>query len=143
MPRARERQRRDERAAAAATDIAIEPQSIASATTATDVSVGATVPAHAPRVAPPVPHFELPTQELEQLADGAGLHWVHSDVDKVRSVQQAIAAEPLPPHVPRERKPMALPDDGPLVLVETRKDLSELALPFERPAPTEPASPQH
>jgi ribonuclease E len=50
----------------------------------------------------------------------------------VQAVQQAIAAEPKPAHVPRERKPVALADDGPLVLVETRKDLSQLALPFER-----------
>ena len=32
----------------------------------------------------------------------------------------------------RERKAVVLPDDGPLVLVETRKDLSQIALPFER-----------
>ncbi|HEU5293747.1 MAG TPA: Rne/Rng family ribonuclease, partial [Burkholderiaceae bacterium] len=86
---------------------------------------------------PPVPHFDLPTQELQQLADGAGLHWVHSDADKVRVVQEAIAAEPRPAHVPRERKPLVLPDDGPLVLVETRKDLSQIALPFERQAPAQ------
>jgi hypothetical protein len=29
---------------------------------------------------------------------------------------------------------VVLPDEGPLVLVETRKDLSQLALPFERQA---------
>lgn len=81
-----------------------------------------------------MPRFDLPTHELEQIADGAGLQWVQSDADKVRSVQQAIAAEPPPAHVPRERKPVVLADDGPLVLVETRKDLSELALPFERQA---------
>jgi len=64
---------------------------------------------------------------------------VHSDADKVRSVQAAIAAEPPATHVPRERKPVALPDDGPLVLVETRKDLAELMLPFERQSnPTQP-----
>jgi alkanesulfonate monooxygenase SsuD/methylene tetrahydromethanopterin reductase-like flavin-dependent oxidoreductase (luciferase family) len=63
-----------------------------------------------------------------------------SDADKVRSVQQAIAAEPPPSRVPRERKPMVLADDGPLVLVETRKDLSQLGLPFERQA-TAPAQP--
>jgi len=54
-------------------------------------------------------------------------------------VQAAIAAEPPATHVPRERKPVALPDDGPLVLVETRKDLAELMLPFERQSnPTQP-----
>jgi ribonuclease E len=87
-----------------------------------------------------VPQFDLPTHALEQLADEAGLQWVQSDADKVRSVQQAIAAEPLPAHVPRERKTTVLADDGPLVLVETRKDLSQLGLPFERQA-TAPAQP--
>ena len=82
----------------------------------------------------PAPPFELPLTELQQLADGAGLLWVHSDAGKVQAVQQAIAAEPKPVHVPRERRVVALPDDGPLVLVETRKDLSQLALPFERQA---------
>jgi ribonuclease E len=90
---------------------------------------------------PSLPQFHLPTQELQHLADGAGLQWVHSDADKVRLVQQAIAAEPRPMHVPRERKPMVLPDDGPLVLVETRKDLSQLALPFERQAAAQAAQP--
>jgi ribonuclease E len=85
-----------------------------------------------------VPAFELPLGDLQQIADGAGLQWVHSDADKVQTVQQAIAAEPAPVHVPRERKPVALPDDGPLVLVETRKDLSELTLPFERQGQTPP-----
>src|SRR5206468_12221655 len=88
---------------------------------------------------PPVPAFELPLGELQQIADGAGLQWVHSDGDKVQAVHEAIAAAPTPAHVPRERKPMALPDDGPLVLVETRKDLSELTLPFERQGQTPPA----
>jgi ribonuclease E len=100
------------------------------------------LPAHAPVTMPPVPHFELPTHELQQLADGAGLQWVHSDADKVQAVRQAIAAEPRPVHVPRERKPVELLDDGPLVLVETRKDLSQLALPFERAAAAQAQPPQ-
>lgn len=92
-------------------------------------------PARAAVAAPPVPRFELPLSDLQQLAVGAGLSWVNSDADKVSAVQQAIAAEPKPAHVPRERKVAALPDDGPLVLVETRKDLSQIALPFERQSP--------
>jgi ribonuclease E len=35
-------------------------------------------------------------------------------------------------HVPRLPRPRVLIDDGPLVLVETRKDLSQLKLPFEQ-----------
>jgi ribonuclease E len=34
--------------------------------------------------------------------------------------------------VPRVIKPVVLIDEGPLVLVETRRDLAGLTLPFER-----------
>ena len=40
--------------------------------------------------------------------------------------------EPKPVHVPREPRRHVLEDVGPLVLVETRKDLSQLKLPFEQ-----------
>ena len=65
------------------------------------------------------------------VAGGAGLEWVNSDADKVRAVQQAMADAPKPVRVPREPKPVVLADEGPLVLVETRKDLSQIKLPFE------------
>ena len=42
-----------------------------------------------------------------------------------------MAAEPQPIHVPRERPPAVVLDEGPLVLVETRKDLRDVKLPFE------------
>ncbi|HEX6362004.1 MAG TPA: hypothetical protein VFZ93_03555, partial [Albitalea sp.] len=70
-------------------------------------------------------------QDLQALAAGAGLQWVGSDAEKVRAVQAAMAAEPAPIHVPREPKPAVIVDEGPLVLVETRKDLSQFKLPFE------------
>jgi ribonuclease E len=90
-----------------------------------------TTPAPAPApVAPPEP-FVLPIDRLAELAREAGLEWVSSDADKVRAVQEAMAREPKPVHVPRERKPLVLVDEGPLVLVETRKDLSQIKLPFE------------
>jgi ribonuclease E len=38
-------------------------------------------------------------------------------------------------HVPRAPRPRVVIDDGPLVLVETRKDLSQLKLPFEQRQP--------
>jgi ribonuclease E len=47
-------------------------------------------------------------------------------------VQAAIAAEPQPVRVPRERPAAIVIDEGPLVLVETRRDLRELKLPFEQ-----------
>jgi ribonuclease E len=75
--------------------------------------------------------YVLPIEDLRAVAAGSGLEWVQSDADKIAAVQAAIAAAPKPAHVPRERKVVLLPDEGPLVLVETRKDLSQLKLPFE------------
>jgi ribonuclease E len=82
-------------------------------------------------VAVRVPEFVLPASELEALATSAGLQWVGSDAEKVRTVQEAMAREPAPVHVPREPKPPVALDEGPLVLVETRKDLSQITLPFD------------
>ena len=67
---------------------------------------------------------------LTRIAQGSGLQWVNSDADKVAAVQAAIAAEPRPVLTPRERPPSIVVDEGPLVLVETRKDLRNLNLPF-------------
>jgi ribonuclease E len=72
----------------------------------------------------------LPVSSLIQVAEGSGLHWVNSDPEKIAQVQAAIAGEPKPMHVPRVRPPAVVLDEGPLVLVETRKDLSEMKLPF-------------
>jgi hypothetical protein len=79
---------------------------------------------------PKVQAFELPIASLIQVAEGSGLQWVNSDPEKIAQVQAAIAAEPKPVHVPRERPPAVVLDEGPLVLVETRKDLSDMKLPF-------------
>ena len=76
--------------------------------------------------------YTLDIGNLQTLAEGSGLVWVHSDGDKVAQAQAAIAAEPRPVHVPREPKPVAVLDEGPLVLVETRRDLRNLVLPFEQ-----------
>lgn len=88
-------------------------------------------------VASTMPHIQaytLPLASLQQLARDAGLEWVNSDADKVAAVQAAIAAEPKPVRIPRERPPVVILDEGPLVLVETRKDLSAMVLPFEESA---------
>jgi ribonuclease E len=79
---------------------------------------------------PRVQSYTLPLSDLQQIASGSGLEWVNSDADKVAAVQAAIAAEPKPVHVPRERPPVVVIDEGPLVLVETRKDLADMKLPF-------------
>ena len=92
------------------------------------------VAAPAPRSAEPIriEPYVLPTGSLSDLASAAGLQWVQSDADKISAVQAAMTAEPKPVHVPREPKRHVLEDVGPLVLVETRKDLSQLKLPFEQ-----------
>ena len=99
-----------------------------------------TAPAPAPATPSPVPtgmpkvaSYSLPINSLQQIANGSGLEWVNSDADKVAAVQAAIAAEPKPVHVPRERPAPVVIDEGPLVLVETRRDLSQVKLPFETP----------
>jgi len=101
----------------------------------------APVPAAAPRAVeapgtrglPKVQPFSLSVETLDQVAQASGLEWVNSNAEKVAQVQAAIAAEPKPVHVPREPKPPVVLDDGPLVLVETRKDLRDMKLPFENP----------
>ena len=79
---------------------------------------------------PRVQAFALPVAELIEVATRSGLQWVNSDPEKIALVQAAIAAEPQPVHVPRERPPLVVSDEGPLILVETRKDLSDMKLPF-------------
>ncbi len=109
--------------------------------TAVDAPAPAPAPAHAPapapvtvsaRALPKVQPFELPLAELAQVAEGSGLHWVNSDADRIAEVRAAIAAEPKAIHVPRERPAAVVLDDGPLVLVETRRDLGKMTLPFEQ-----------
>ena len=81
---------------------------------------------------PKVTPFALPVDQLAAVAQASGLQWINSDADKVAQVQAQIDAEPRPIRVPRERPPAVEIDDGPLVLVETRRDLREMKLPFEQ-----------
>jgi ribonuclease E len=75
--------------------------------------------------------FTLPVDELAALARAAGLEWVQSDANKVAAAQAAIAAEPAPVHVPREPRPAPVVSEGPLVLIETRRDLRDMRWPFD------------
>ena len=83
---------------------------------------------------PKVASYDLPLQDLAQIAQGSGLQWVNSDTSKIAEAQAAIALEAKPVHVPRERPPIVTATDGPLVLVETRRDLRDTVLPFDKPA---------
>ncbi len=76
--------------------------------------------------APQVQSYELPLDQLAQVAESSGLQWVNSDAEKIAAVQAAMAAEPKPAHVPRERPPVIVVSEGPLVLVETKRDLSSM-----------------
>ncbi|MGI4778480.1 MAG: Rne/Rng family ribonuclease [Janthinobacterium lividum] len=105
-----------------ATGVHVSPQ--------TGQAVSMTTEGQLPKVQP----FELPLAALAQIAEGSGLQWVNSDAARVALVHASIAAEPKPVHVPRERPPSVIVDDGPLVLVETRRNLSGTVLPFERNA---------
>ena len=92
----------------------------------------AVAPEAAPAGMPRVQPFTLPVEALQAVAAASGLQWVNSDSEKIAAVQAAIAAEPKPVHVPRERPPVVVLDEGPLVLVETRRDLAAMTLPFEQ-----------
>jgi ribonuclease E len=108
---------------------------IEAALSAHDSGVAAPTPAPTPAPSPsPVvaaQPFVLPLSDLQAIAEGAGLQWVNSDADKIAAAQAAIAAEPAPAPLGREPAPVTVLDEGPLVLVETRKDLSQVKLPFE------------
>ena len=78
--------------------------------------------------------YVLPTESLTSVAQSVGLEWVNSDADKIQAVQAAMAAEPQLARAPRALRPAVVVDDGPLVLVETKRDLSQLKLPFEQRA---------
>ena len=98
----------------------------------------AAVVADAPAPTAPVrvEPYVLALDELHSIAESAGLSWVNSDAEKVATVQAAIAAEPQPVHVPRERPAVVAVDEGPLILVETRKDLAQVQLPFDASNPS-------
>ena len=90
--------------------------------------------ATAPRSMPAVGSYSLPIADMGAVAAGSGLQWVNSDPAKIAAVQAQIAAEPKPVHVPRERPSAVVVDEGPLVLVETKRDLRNMVLPFEAQA---------
>jgi ribonuclease E len=87
--------------------------------------------AAAPAGLPKVQAYALPVADMAQIAESSGLQWVGSDAAKIAAVQAQIAAEPKPVHVPRERPPVVEIKNEPLVMVETKRDLAEMKLPFQ------------
>ncbi|MGC9161978.1 MAG: Rne/Rng family ribonuclease [Thiomonas sp.] len=99
---------------------------------AAEIAPDATPPAPSPTalaVSPQSTAEVLPVEELQARVQAAGLVWVQSDPQAIRRAQEALAAQPAPIHVPRERKPVPKLDEGPLILVETVRTLPTLPLP--------------
>ncbi|MDW5443678.1 Rne/Rng family ribonuclease [Polaromonas sp. SM01] len=119
--------------------VAPQPAPVAAAPAIVTPVAAAAPAAAAPadRALPKVQSYDLPLQDLAQVANASGLQWVNSDAGKIAEVQAAMAAEPKPIHVPRARPPAPQLDASPLVLVETKRDLGNMKLPFEQgSAPT-------
>ncbi len=106
------------------------PETAAPPSTAPVSAASAPTTETASKAMPAAVNYTLPIDSLQQVVHHCGLVWVNSDSAKVAAVQAAIAAEPATVRVPRERPPALVVNEGPLVLVETRKDLSTLHLPF-------------
>ena len=70
-------------------------------------------------------------QDLARVAESSGLQWINSDAAKIAEAKAAMAAEAKPIVVPRERPAKVAVEQAPLVLVETRRDLGSMPLPFE------------
>ena len=101
--------------------------------TAVEKATVATTSAAEPAPAQAAAAYVLPVDALQATAQAAGLQWVQSNTDAIRRVQEELAAQPAPIHVPRERKPAPKLDDGPLILVETARPLPTLQLPENNP----------
>lgn len=118
----------------------VAPQAAPRAAAPIVVAAPVAAPAAAGRALPKVQGYDLPLQDLAQVAQSSGLQWVNSNASKIAEVQAAMAAETKPIHVPRERPPAPQLDSGPLVLVETKRDLRDTTLPFENAAAAAPAT---
>ena len=128
----------DNQAAAQANTAQAAPDNVASTSYAPAYApVHVATPAQATQPAasmPKVGSYALPLADMAQVASGSGLQWVNSNPEKIAAVQAQIAAEPKPVHIPRERPPAVVIDNTPLVLVETKRDLRDMTLPFEAAA---------
>ena len=91
-------------------------------------------PAAAAGALPKVQSYDLPMNDLARVAESSGLQWINSDAAKIAEAKAAMAAEARPIVVPRERPAKVAVEQAPLVLVETRRDLGSMPLPFEKSA---------
>jgi ribonuclease E len=108
------------------------PAAVTQATPAAAPVVAAIAAApSAGKALPEIASYALPMQDLADVAQSSGLQWVNSNTAKIAEVAAAIAAEAKPVHVPRLRPVAVISGEGPLVLVETKRNLSAMALPTE------------
>jgi ribonuclease E len=113
------------------TPVVAEPESTVEVPVVTAVPPAAPAAAVEPAGMPKLQAFALPLEDLARIASSSGLTWVNSDAAKIAAVQATIAAEPPQVHIPRER-PASVPIDAvPLILVETKRNLRNMELPFE------------
>jgi ribonuclease E len=115
-----------------ASPVAVAPSMAAPATSSRSVATNSSTASA--QSMPKVGSYALPIADMAQVASSSGLEWVNSNHEKIAAVQALIAAEPKPVHVPRERPPAVVIDNAPLVLVETKRDLRDMQLPFEAAA---------
>ena len=106
----------------------------ASARTIPDAPVQAVASAAPARALPKIQSYDLPLHDLVQVAEASGLQWVNSDAARIADAKAAIAAEIKPVQVLRERPVLVMSNEAPLVLVETKRDLRSMPMPFEKPA---------
>ena len=116
----------------AAAEVGIGATQVTEAPPPTAMPMAGAVTSPVTQAAPVAEAFELPIDELREIARSAGLEWINSDAERIQIAQQAIADEPKPARVPRQPRPPVVVDEGPLILVETRKDLAQLKLPFDQ-----------
>jgi ribonuclease E len=112
------------------------PAPVATVAAVAPITVAPVVAAPVIASMPVVTSYALPIADLAQVATTSGLQWVGSDTAKIAAAQAAIAAElaNAPVHVPRVRPPAVVVETANLVLVETKRDLRDMQLPFEKPA---------
>ena len=122
---------------AVSADDELEVRAVAAASVAKDETVATPALQREPAV-----DYTLPVDSLAAVAESSGLQWVRSDAEKIKAAQQAMAEAKPEVRVPREVAKAAPVDDGPLVLVETKKDLSQVRLPFEQGRDAEGSSGQ-
>ena len=117
---------------------AIAAHATATAVSAASATTGLrmTAPTHRPRwrSLPPMPAQRQAQRHRAKPCPRLAAMTCPSNAERVAQVQAAIAAEPRPIHVPRERPPTVVVDEGPLILVETRKDLRQMSMPFDPPS---------